>query len=105
MRSPLCFARSRFALHVCIDSVCDLLSCFWGLFVCACMLVLRVIVCAFAFVCCKVAIHITRVLILHARFGCVSLVCLCVLYDCFACGVVCVCFFDLQVCVSYYTCV
>ena len=38
-------------------------------FVCACMLVLGMNVYAFAFVCCKVAFHVTCVCILHVSFA------------------------------------
>ena len=48
MRSMSSFARLRFRLHVCVDSMCVLLSCF-GLFVCVRMIVLRLIVYALGF--------------------------------------------------------
>ena len=41
----------------------------FGLFVCACMLVLQVVVYAFAVECCKVASHISHVCILHVCFA------------------------------------
>ena len=58
---------------------------------CACMLRFRVIVYAFAFVCCRVAFHITRVCRLHVRFAsCSWFVCLC-LFVYSTCVCVCVC--------------
>ena len=48
----------------------------FGLLTCACMLDLRVVVYAVAFVCCHVAFHITRVLRLHVCFAFVRSVCL-----------------------------
>ena len=40
------------------------------------MFVLRVIACAFAFVCCSIAVHVTLVCRLHACFAFVYFVCL-----------------------------
>ena len=40
------------------------------------MFVLRVVACAFAFVCCNIAVHVALVCILHACFVFVYLVCL-----------------------------
>ena len=43
MSLPLYVARLRFILHVCVDCICVMCSCFVCVFVCVCMLVLRVI--------------------------------------------------------------
>ena len=73
----------------------------FGVFGCACMFVLRVIVHAFAIVCCKVCFHIRRVSRLHVCFVFVNVVvCMCLL-ACVACDCVCVCLCLLQACVSY----
>ena len=56
----VCVARVRFTLHAQVDCMCVRCSCFC-LLDSACMFGFRVIVFAFAFVCCKVAFHITRV--------------------------------------------
>ena len=48
----------------------------FGLLSCACVLDLRVIAYAVAFVCCHVAFHIARVFRLHVCFAFVSSVCL-----------------------------
>ena len=77
MRLLMYVARLRFESHMCMDCTADV-SLFFCL-VCACTLILRVIVCAFAFACCKVAFHITRVCISHAHVVFLLLVCLCVL--------------------------
>ena len=64
--------------------------CVVGSFVCACMLVFRVIVSAFAFVCCQIAFHITRVRRLPVYFAFVFLVSLFCACACLAYGCVCV---------------
>ena len=137
MRLLLFVAILSFGFHVCVDFMCVLLSAFC-LFAYICMLVLRVLAYAFAFVCCKLAFHITRVYIacvawfrvvgsfacacllvfrvvvhgfaivccevafqikrvcrLHVSVSLLSFVCL-LLYACFACVRVCVCFCLLQ---------
>ena len=63
IRLSLCVARLRFRLYVCRLHVC-----FWcvvGSFVCSSILVFRVIAYEFAFVCCKVAFHISCACKLH----------------------------------------
>ena len=86
---PLIVAKLCFILHVCVDCMCRFFVCF-GVFGCACMFVLRVVVHAFATVCCKVAFHIGRVSRLHVCFVFViRFVCLC-LFACFTCDCVCV---------------
>ena len=70
MRLPLFVARIAFQItHVFCGRA-------FGWFVCACMLDVRAIEYAFAFVCCHVAFHITRVCRLHVCFVFVPLVCL-----------------------------
>ena len=68
MRLPLCVAMMRFILHVHVDCIIDRCSCSC-LLVCARRLGFRLIVYAFAFVCCKVAFHITRVSFAFVFFG------------------------------------
>ena len=60
MRLLLFVARMRFVLHVCVVFMCVLLSACLSvcLYLYAC---LRVLAYAFAFACCKLAFHITRV--------------------------------------------
>ena len=72
----------------CVRHVC--------VFVVECVLVGRMVVYAFAFVCCKVAFHVAHVCRLHVRVAFVIwFVCFC-LYACCACGCVCVCHCMLQ---------
>ena len=79
MQLPLFVARLRFMLHVCVDCMpCFFFRVFLWM-VCFCLLVLRVIVYAFAFVCCKVAFLVLRACGLHVWFGFVLLDCLFVL--------------------------
>ena len=65
--------------HQCVESICVLLSCCWfvRLRLYACFF--RVIVYAFAVVCCNSACHFTVVCRLHVRFVFVTLVYLFVL--------------------------
>ena len=101
MRLPLYVARLRSILDVCVDYRCVLF--FVVLFVCVCMIDLRVIVYAFADVCFKVAFDMTR-----ASIGCVLCVrvfCLSVLVCSFSVGLCVVCNCMLHDCVSHYTCV
>ena len=87
IRLSLCVARLRFRLYACRLHVC-----FWcvvGSFVCSFILVFRVIAYEFAFVCCKVAFHITRVCRLHLCYVFVFCLCVCLcLYARFACDCV-----------------
>ena len=71
--------------HGCVsDCACVYIACAFsfrvvGLFVCACMIALRGVLCAFVFVMCKVAFRIPRVCISHVNMVSVLLVCLFVL--------------------------
>ena len=81
-----------FIFHVCVYCMRVVRLCFW--LVCfACMLVLRVIVDAFAIVRCNVVFQISRVCKLHVCFCVVgSLVCACMLVlRVFAYALACVC--------------
>ena len=78
MHLPLFVARLRFILRVCLYCMRDLVACLWFVCVC-CMIVLRVVLCAFVFLTCKFAFHITRVCRSHLRFPFVVLVWLFVL--------------------------
>ena len=61
MGLPLCVLQGCISYYTCVQFACMYGFRVVGSFVCACTLVLRVIVCAFAVVCCLVAFHITRV--------------------------------------------
>ena len=69
MGLPLFVARLRFVLHVCVDCMCDLCSCFVCLFDRVCMLAFPCDRVAYAVVGCNVAYHITRVCRLHVYFA------------------------------------
>ena len=90
MRLCLCVARLRSKLPVCRFHVCFA----FVLLVCSLAfvrLLFRVIVNAFAVVCCNCAFHLTVVCRLHVRFVFVTLVYLVVIVIYFSCGRVCVC--------------
>ena len=110
MGLPLYVARLLFILSACEDCMCLFLIDV-GLFVRACLLVLRTqfsCVC----LCCNAAFRVTCVYWLHVCFVFVLLACLC-LHVCFVCDCVCICFLyvarlhfishvcRLQVCVCF----
>ena len=99
MGLPLYVARLLFILSACEDCMCLFLIDV-GLFVRACLLVLRTqfsCVC----LCCNAAFRVTCVYWLHVCFVFVLLACLC-LHVCFECDRVCVCFCMLRSCISYH---
>ena len=74
-RVHLFVAALVFIVHLCVNIARVFCFRVFGLLVCACMLVLRVLMYWFAFDCCKVVFHITRVCRSHVSFFCLFLVC------------------------------
>ena len=74
-RVHLCVATLVFIVHMFVNIAHGFCFRVFSLLVCACMLVLRVLMYWFAFDCCKIVFHITRVYRLHVSLFRLFLVC------------------------------